>query len=133
MGGHVLIVDDQLPVGKMLTFLLEHYGFTTDYAQDGIEAEMLFRQKHYDAVLSDLQMPKMHGYELCKRIKEYNPHIPFLLLSGSDEASREKMRIPNTRPDVELSKPCDNDILVSELNTLIQKYETMQLRVENLN
>ncbi len=70
IGGHVLVVDDNSVNRKILARQLELAGASTDTAADGEEALELWRQRRYDLVLADLQMPTMDGFELARRIRQ---------------------------------------------------------------
>ena len=86
----MLIVDDN----KELLNLLKKY-FSNKYkvscANDGVQAMMKIEKRTPDIIISDIRMPKMNGFTLCKKIKSdpKTSHVPFLLLSGkSDESDR---------------------------------------------
>ncbi|MBS0220158.1 MAG: response regulator [Proteobacteria bacterium] len=70
VGGHILVVDDNSVNRKILARQLELAGASTDTAAGGDEALELWRQRRYDLVLADLQMPSMDGFELARRIRQ---------------------------------------------------------------
>lgn len=80
----VLVVDDE-PGQLALTFeLATSMGFNCETATNGKDALQKLQNCHYDLILSDIQMPKMDGFQLIKNLKE-NPkwqHIPVIALSG---------------------------------------------------
>ena len=84
----VLIADDSPVLVTALRKLLEQSGYEVVAAMDGLEAVQRFYQENPDLVLLDIQMPKLHGYVVCRLIKEdpASRHIPVLILTGRDSA-----------------------------------------------
>ncbi|NNG10231.1 MAG: response regulator, partial [Arenibacter sp.] len=82
-GKRILLVEDNqinVMVGKQI---LEKANLDVDVAYDGLEAVEKVREKEYDAVLMDIQMPLMDGYTAAKEIRKFNTTIPILALSAS--------------------------------------------------
>lgn len=87
----ILVVDDNVELVDYLTDAMRPYFKDVRTAYNGEEALEMCRQWHPDVIISDIQMPKMNGYELCKRVKEELDisHTPVILLTArNDEASR---------------------------------------------
>ena len=87
----ILVVDDNMELVDYLTDAMRPYFKDVRTAYNGEEALEMCRQWHPDVIISDIQMPKMNGYELCKRVKEELDisHTPVILLTArNDEASR---------------------------------------------
>lgn len=84
----VLIADDSPVLVTALRKLLEQSGYEVVIAMDGLEAVQHFYQDNPDLVLLDIQMPKLHGYVVCRLIKEdpASRHIPVLILTGRESA-----------------------------------------------
>lgn len=82
-GKRILLVEDNqinVMVGKQI---LEKANLDVDVAYDGLEAVEKVREKEYDVVLMDIQMPQMDGYTASKEIRKFNTTIPILALSAS--------------------------------------------------
>jgi DNA-binding NtrC family response regulator len=92
--GHVLVVDDDASVRKVLGALLENAGWSTTRAASGAEALDLVRSADPDVVVSDLKMPGMDGLELLGHLRSAYPEIPVVLLTahGSVDAAVEAMK-----------------------------------------
>jgi sigma-B regulation protein RsbU (phosphoserine phosphatase) len=84
---NVLAVDDSKALLSILRDVLTRGGHQVFLAHSGEEALDLLDQVHIDLVVADLILPAMHGYELCRRIKDLNPKspIPVLLLTSNKE------------------------------------------------
>jgi PAS domain S-box-containing protein len=84
----ILLVEDEEIVRNMATTMLNHLGFKVLEARDGIEAVEIFQQQkdNINAVLCDLTMPRMDGWETLASLRELAPEIPVILSSGYNEA-----------------------------------------------
>ena len=78
----VLVVDDEPSVLKTAAALLSSRGYEVLTAADGFEALVQLRQSLPDAIISDLNMPNMSGFELLSVIRRRFPHIPVIAFSG---------------------------------------------------
>jgi len=83
----ILLVEDNDPVRQVLRRILESYGYQVLEAPGGEEALELYHSldNPVDLLLTDVVMPGMGGPELASVIREFNPHIPVLLISGHSE------------------------------------------------
>lgn len=83
----VLIVDDSQTLRQMLTELLQTSGLKVMSATNGLEAKEQIQTKVPDLVITDLIMPEMNGYELCRWIKNEpaTQGIPVLMCSTKSE------------------------------------------------
>jgi two-component system, OmpR family, response regulator CpxR len=79
----ILCVDDNEQALSVRKFMLETRGYRVLTALDCEKALELFRNGGIDLVLSDLLMPCMDGNELIRRMKEFAPEVPTILISGS--------------------------------------------------
>lgn len=81
----VLIVDDDGPIVDILKYNLEKEGYETIEAYDGEQALEFALTKNPDVVLLDVMLPKMDGFEVCRKIREKKPTIPILMLTAREE------------------------------------------------
>jgi len=118
-GRRVLIVDDSLSVRKYVSAFLEARRFRVYSASNGVEALNLLEDTPVDMVITDLEMPVMHGYELVHRIKTSQKwkEIPVVVLTSR---SAEKHRIKALQSGVKdyLVKPFDEKTMLE----VLQKY-----------
>jgi len=84
----VLVVEDSIPQREMITELLKGNGLTVAAATDGVEAlEQIQAGEHPDLVVLDIVMPRMNGYEVCRRLKAdpITQNVPVILCSSKGE------------------------------------------------
>ncbi len=92
---HVLIVDDEVNVRRVLGTMLEQAGYLATRAESGEQALQLVRAQDPDLVLTDLKMPEMDGLELLRRLREGFPEIPVVMLTahGTVDAAVRAMKL----------------------------------------
>jgi two-component system response regulator FlrC len=83
----ILLVDDEPTVLDALRLTLEANGFACRSAADGLGALKALRQASFDAVISDLRMPNMSGFELLPIIRRRYPQIAVIVCSAELEAN----------------------------------------------
>jgi DNA-binding response OmpR family regulator len=92
----ILIVDDDKYITLLLYNFLEDEGFICDTAEDGLEAfEKVSKGNNYDLVLLDFVMPRMNGLEFLAAVKDINPKLPIMMISGyrTRENTLEALRL----------------------------------------
>ena len=112
----LLIVEDEPAMADGLKFNFESEGYDVSVAGDGFRAMELFeanpsapgrrasRLPPFDAIVLDLMLPGMSGYETCRRIRELDPHVPVLVLSARTLAE-DRMLAFDAGTDQYLTKP----------------------------
>ena len=80
----VLVVDDEKLIVKGIRFSLEQEGMQVDCAYDGEEAVAMAKQKEYAVVLLDVMLPKLTGFEVCQRIREFS-NMPIIMLTAKGD------------------------------------------------
>ncbi len=111
----ILYVDDEAGLLDIAKLFLESLGqFTIDTVTSAVEAQVLIREKKYDAIISDYQMPEMDGIELLRQVRASGNNIPFILFTGR---GREEIVIQalNEGADFYLQKGGDPAALFTEL------------------
>ncbi|OEU66678.1 MAG: two-component system response regulator [Desulfovibrio sp. S3730MH75] len=79
----ILVIDDEAFVRETISDYLSDSGFNILNAGDGAEGIEVFREKEPDAVLVDLNMPRVDGFEVLKVVREEKPDMPILVVSGA--------------------------------------------------
>ena len=82
----VLVVDDSITVREVERQLLANHGYLVEVAVDGMEGWNLVREGRFDLVVSDIDMPRLNGLELVRRIKADSrlQHLPVIIVSYKD-------------------------------------------------
>ena len=79
----ILVVDDEYPVRNVLSVSLQHLGYQVETAQSGSDAIRKYSSSSaYDLVVLDMLMPQLSGEKVFFRLKELNPHVRVLIISG---------------------------------------------------
>jgi PAS domain S-box-containing protein len=88
----ILVIDDEEFVRSVLSRTLTQADHQVTMAEDGRKGVQLFREGNFDIVLTDLGMPGVSGWEVCRMIKEISPHTPVGMITGwGDERDRGKL------------------------------------------
>jgi DNA-binding NtrC family response regulator len=82
MEKRILVVDDDQVVGKSFERVLTNKGYRVDTALSGREAFEKYAGADFDMVFTDLRMPDQDGLEVARRIKEMNPWLPIVIVTG---------------------------------------------------
>jgi PAS domain S-box-containing protein len=102
----ILVIDDEESVRSVLTRILSQVNHQVTVAKDGGEGLQLFREMEFDIVLTDLGMPGMSGWDVCKAIKELRSRVPVGMITGwgmeLDQTQKEESGL-----DFVISKPFD--------------------------
>ncbi|MBV9229254.1 MAG: hybrid sensor histidine kinase/response regulator [Chloroflexi bacterium] len=123
---HILIVDDDLALLQALpqALSLRISGIQVDTCDSALEALKQIRACDYDAIVSDIKMPGMDGLALLRKIQEYRPETPTLLITGHGEHDLAVQALRGGAYDF-IQKPIDRDYFIAALLRAIQ---TRQLR-----
>ena len=115
----VLVVDDEEPVRKFVDRVLKEGGYETTMAVDGTDAvETASKQEQpFDILVTDVMMPQMNGDELARRLRQIDPALKVLYLTGfSDKLFKEKATL--WEDEAFLDKPCSVKGLLQAVSLL---------------
>ena len=113
----VLVVDDEVYAAEAMMEYLFSHGFQVNMAGDGEEALELFDAEPTDVVVTDIRMPKMDGYTLIKHLKQRNPDIPVIVVTGHTGMDDVDTGNINKQAFAVLKKP----VSLSELASQVEK------------
>ncbi|MPY94198.1 MAG: EAL domain-containing protein [Acidimicrobiia bacterium] len=122
MAERILAVEDSPTQGVLLVVHLEEAGFDVTLATSGEEALGCLEARPFDLVLSDVVMPGIDGYELCRQLKEIDRDVPVVLLTSLTDPI-EIVRALEAGADNFLRKPYEPDQLVARLRTMLRHRE----------
>ncbi len=91
----ILVVDDEESLREFLEIMLKREGYDVATAADGEQAIKLLEKKSFDLIITDLQMPKVHGMEVLSKAKEIDPDSVVIVITafGSTESAVEAMKL----------------------------------------
>lgn len=116
---YILIVDDDPELSEAVSWYLEAEGFRVSRVSNGAEALERFRSEAPDAVIVDIMMPGMNGFDLCRAIRGISK-VPIMMLSAR-EGEADKVRSLNIGADDYVTKPFGAMELVARVKALLRR------------
>ena len=116
---NILVVDDEKLIVKGLAFSLEQDGNKVDTAFDGEEALQKIRENEYDMILLDLMLPKLNGYEVCEKVREFSA-VPIIMLTAKSEDT-DKITGLDCGADDYMTKPFNVLELKARINAVMRR------------
>jgi two-component system, OmpR family, response regulator len=116
----VLVVEDEKRLAAGLKKGLEAEGFATDVALNGTDGLWMASENPYDAIVLDILLPGMNGYEVCASLRERGIWTPILMLTAKDGEWDEAEAL-DTGADDYVTKPFSFVVLVARLRALIRR------------
>lgn len=115
----ILVVEDELDLQRGLVRALRDEGYAVDAADDGLDGLFNAENTDYDAVILDVMMPRMDGWEMLKRLRK-TKRTPVLMLTARDQ-SRDRVKGLDTGADDYVVKPFDLPELLARLRAIIRR------------
>jgi two-component system OmpR family response regulator len=116
----ILVVEDDKHVARAVKRGLEAEGYAVDVAFDGSEGLWLAVENAYDAMVLDIMLPGIGGYELCSKLREARDWTPILMLTAKD-AEEDEAHALDTGADDFLAKPFSYMVLLARLRALLRR------------
>ncbi|MFN8579127.1 MAG: response regulator transcription factor [Candidatus Sericytochromatia bacterium] len=116
----VLVVEDEIELANLIKKGLEESGFTIEICHDGEEGLYMATEYEFDAIVLDVNLPKINGFEILERIRKKNLSLPVLMLTAMGDVSY-KIKGLNSGADDYISKPFDFDELIARLHAIIRR------------
>jgi len=119
---NILIVEDSAIQAEMLRRLLVGKGYKVSVAKNGQEGFAAVIKEKPDIILSDIMMPVMNGYEMCRKLKDSKEmkEVPVILLTQLTE-TEEVIKGLESGADHYVTKPVDDEFLLSKLEVVLKK------------
>jgi two-component system OmpR family response regulator len=116
----VLVVEDEVKMAGLLKRGLEEEGYAVDTAGDGQEALWLATETPYDAVVLDVMLPDLDGFEVCRRLRDAGRWSPVLMLTARDGVA-DRVSGLDVGADDYLTKPFSFAELLARLRALVRR------------
>ena len=120
MGMTILIVEDEQSIVDILSFNLTKEGYNTLEALDGPTGLQLALEQNPDLVLLDLMLPKMSGFDVCKKIREAGSAVPIVMLTAREEEDDKVLGLELGADDY-ITKPFKNRELMARVKANIRR------------
>jgi two-component system OmpR family response regulator len=117
---HVLVVEDDVRMAAALRRGLRVEGIVTDVANNGSEALRLVRSAEFDAVVLDVMLPDIDGFETCRRLRAEHMWAPIIMLTARDSV-HDRVRGLDEGADDYLTKPFSLAELLARLRALSRR------------
>jgi len=116
---YILVVDDNKITTKLLRRYLEANNFEATEAYDGIDCLEKVELRLPDAIVLDVMMPRMDGYETVRKLKEqeHTKHVPVVIVTALNDVANQLKSIEAGADDF-LSKPIEEKLLIAKVRLL---------------
>ncbi len=118
---HIVVVDDDPAIVRLLSTNLKARGYEVSVAMDGEEALEAVERDTTDLIILDLMMPKIDGVEVCRRIREWSG-VPIIVLSARGD-EKDKVKCLELGADDYLTKPFGIAELIARIKTALRHSE----------
>ncbi|MGQ9644208.1 MAG: sigma-54-dependent transcriptional regulator [Ignavibacterium sp.] len=127
MAFKILVVDDEEIIRDSISYILDSEGYEVDKAENGKIAYEKIKEKHFDLVITDIEMPAMKGTELLEKIKTLDPQTAVIIITAFGSLDTAITALRNGASDYIL-KPVEFDELLIKVKRL---FEIKDLLIEN--
>ncbi|MBD5137618.1 MAG: response regulator transcription factor [Lachnospiraceae bacterium] len=127
----IIIVEDNIEIGNLLSDFLEAEGFDTYLALTGEEALEIFEEDNAKLVIIDIMLPGLDGFGVCRKIRQKS-NTPIIIVSARD-SKEDKLNGLMLGADDYIEKPYDIDILLAKINGIFKRrYSTDEINDGNI-
>jgi CheY-like chemotaxis protein len=118
----VLVVDDDTDTRRIVAHLLKNRGCDVTASDDGISALINLAQKHFDLIISDINMPNLDGFKLLEMINQKGINTPVIFLTGRTRVEDEMRGLSLGAMDY-LKKPVKKDVFLLRVKKVLAKIQ----------
>ncbi|MEO5949386.1 MAG: response regulator transcription factor [Candidatus Saccharimonas sp.] len=116
----ILVVDDEVRIARAIKQGLEQEGYAVDMAHDGEDGYNAAHSDEYDAIVLDVMMPQMNGFDVARKLRAGGDHTPILMLTAKDQ-NRDIVEGLDSGADDYLAKPFSFDVLTARVRALLRR------------
>jgi two-component system response regulator MprA len=117
---HILVTDDERSVRSAVRRALTLEGYRVTEAEHGAQALEAIQRDHPDAIVLDVMMPELDGYQVCRALRDSGDSVPILMLTARDEVD-QRVKGLDAGADDYLVKPFALEELLARLRALIRR------------
>ncbi|WP_353893257.1 response regulator [Proteinivorax hydrogeniformans] len=119
----ILVVDDEKPIADIISYNLKNEGFEIVVSYDGEDAVKKAYVEKPDLILLDVMLPKIDGFEVCRRVREFS-NCPIIMLSAKEEEI-DKITGLEKGADDYVTKPFGHKELLARINAHLRRFSSM--------
>ncbi len=120
----ILLVEDDVNMGFLLTEFLEGEGFEVKLCRDGESGLTTFKRSRFHLCILDVMMPRMDGFSLARLLRKENPNVPFLFLTARS-LKDDKLKGFSLGAEDYMTKPFDEEELLCRIRVLLRRQEAV--------
>jgi len=121
----ILVIEDQNELRKLVKNFLEDYGYVVDEAEDGEEGYHKINMNSYDCLILDLNLPKLDGIEIARKVRKEGSGIPIIMLTARSEIYDKIEGFDNGADDY-ITKPFDMKELLARVEAVLRRSQKNQ-------
>lgn len=127
----ILLIEDEKKIADTLSKGLKELNYHVETAYDGNIGMRLFESGSFDMIITDINLPGINGYDVCKAIRSRNRHIPIIMLTALS-ATDDKIEGFDAGADDYLVKPFAFKELLARIRALLKRTMNQQLPAGNI-
>ena len=131
MSGHILVVDDDDMLRRLVELWLSKHGFEVTTARNGKEGLEQFNDQSFDVVISDIDMPTMSGIEFLQGVRNRDLDVPVILMTGKPTVDSASEAV-GLHAHLYLKKPVEQTVLLSHIQKAVQVAKFARIRRDAL-
>jgi two-component system OmpR family response regulator len=116
----LLVVEDSPKMASLLRRGLTEEGYAVDVVSNGVDAVWMATEESFDAIVLDVVLPDIDGFEVCRRLRRANRWAPLLMLTARDDVS-DRVRGLDAGADDYLTKPFAFEELFARVRSLVRR------------
>ncbi len=117
---HVLVVEDTPKMASLLRRGLTEEGYAVDVVATGVDAVWMATEQSFDAIVLDVVLPDIDGFEVCRRLRQANRWAPLLMLTARDDVA-DRVHGLDAGADDYLTKPFAFEELFARVRSLVRR------------
>lgn len=120
---NILIIEDTKSLAKTLADIISNIGLLTQIAHDGVSGLEYIHKKIYDAIILDIMLPGMNGFDLLQTIRSEGIRTPVLILTAKSDV-KDRVKGLDSGADYYLTKPFEIDEFIACLRAILRRQNT---------